>query len=480
MVTIARKCPHITVYVCDISEERIAAWNSERLPIFEPGLYEAVAECRNRNLFFTTDVAKAVQECDIIFVSVNTPTKRSGLGAGRAASLCTWELAGRSIAKSALSSKIVIEKSTVPVRTAAALQRVLECNRSDGVEFVILSNPEFLAEGTAIRDLNEPDRVLVGGPETALGKQAVDILVDVYANWVPRERIMTSNIWSSELSKLVANAFLAQRVSSINAISQLCEKTGADVTEVAKAIGMDSRIGPKFLQASVGFGGSCFQKDILNLVYICENQGLPEIAEYWQKVVDLNDFQKMSFAKKIIDSMFNTITGKKIAIFGFAFKKDTSDTRETPSMDVCRILMEEGARLMVYDPKVTREQALREFADHGIKADFGNLFVTAQSPREAVIDAHAIVVLTEWDEFKYYNYEEFYGLMTKPAFLFDGRNIIDHDNLADIGFEVHATGKGTKNGDPEMFRGLSFAGRSTTRASTIVPSSGEESVTYRG
>ena len=442
MAMIAKKCPNIEVYVLDISVERIAAWNSDRLPIFEPGLSEIVHAQRGRNLFFTTDVEKCISECDIIFVSVNTPTKKTGVGAGRACNLSSWEKAGRSIAKFSKGAKIIVEKSTVPVRTAAALYRVLNAN-SAGSNFTILSNPEFLAEGTAMSDLENPDRILIGGPETSTGKRALTIVADIYRQWVPAERVLTTGLWSAELSKLVANAFLAQRVSSINAIAQLCDVTGADVDEVSRSIGMDSRIGPKFLKASVGFGGSCFQKDILNLVYICESFGLSDVAHYWQQVVSMNNLQKSYFTNKILHAMFNTVTGKKIAVFGFAFKKDTGDTRETPAVTVCDMLMEEGARLFCYDPQVTRQQALREFEDHGVNRDFGTSFCTAATPEEAISEAHAIIILTEWDEFKTYDYAKFYERMQKPAFVFDGRNLLEHQKLRDIGFEMHAIGKGT-------------------------------------
>jgi UDPglucose 6-dehydrogenase len=440
MATIAYYCPDIEVHIVDLNQARINAWNSDSLPIYEPGLEEVVMKCRGKNLFFSTDVEGMVKACDIIFVSVNTPTKKVGSGAGRAANLCWWESCGRDIAKWANSSKIIVEKSTVPVRTAEALQRVLSNNQKDGIEFTILSNPEFLAEGTAMRDLAEPDRVLIGGNEDAAGQAALAALVDVYARWVPRERILTTNLWSSELSKLVANAFLAQRVSSINSISQLCEKTGANVAEISRAIGMDSRIGPKFLSASVGFGGSCFQKDILNLVYICESFGLFDVAKYWQGVVDMNDLQKEVFVKRMVDSMFHNVNGKKIAIFGFAFKKDTGDVRETPAIHVCHKLLDEGAILHIWDPKVSRESALREFKEHNIEVDESR-FITCSSAAEAVDDSHAIAVLTEWDEFKKYDYEKFMGMMHKPAFLFDGRNIIDHEKLSGLGFEVHSIGK---------------------------------------
>jgi len=439
--TIALKCPHVKVTIVDLNEARIAAWNSDDLPIFEPGLDEVVKACRGRNLFFSTDVKGAIQEADIIFASVNTPTKICGVGAGRAADLRFIESVGRTVAQYANRAKIIIEKSTVPVKTAEALERVVKANQGSHQKFWILSNPEFLAEGTAMKDLSNPDRVLIGGPTSPDGVAAAGVLSDIYANWVPRDRILTTNLWSSELSKLVANAMLAQRVSSMNAISQLCEKTGADVQEVSRAIGADTRIGPKFLGASVGFGGSCFQKDILNLVYICESEGLPEVAQYWQQVVDMNEHQKTAFCGNIISSLFNTVTNKKIAVFGFAFKKDTGDVRETPAISVCNGLLEDGANVFVYDPKVKKEDALQEFKYKNMQVDESKL-VWAKSPSEAVDGAHAIVVLTEWDEFKTYPYSDFYQTMMKPAFVFDGRSILNHKELEKIGFEVHAIGKG--------------------------------------
>lgn len=461
MATIAQKCPNITVYVADMNEARIAAWNTEdfSLPIYEPGLLEVVKECRGRNLFFTTAVKEKIEECDIIFVSVNTPTKTTGLGAGRAADLRFVESVGRTIADHANQSKIVVEKSTVPVRTASALERVLTSNedvKKDNKRFWILSNPEFLAEGTAMKDLAAPDRVLIGGPQNPHGKIAISVLADIYAQWVPREKILTTNLWSSELSKLVANAMLAQRVSSINSVSQLCERTGADIKEVSRAIGHDARIGPKFLNASVGFGGSCFQKDILNLVYICEQFGLHEVAAYWQQVVDMNNHQKVTFCERIIHSMFNTVTSKKMAIFGFAFKKDTGDVRQTPAVKVCEMLMADGAKLHVFDPKVTLEDAKYEFKHSNVEVD-DRLLTWAASPDEAVEGAHAIIVLTEWDEFKGYDYEQFFKKMMKPAFVFDGRNILDHFYLDQIGFEVHAIGKANMAGPKAYERRGSFS-----------------------
>merc|ERR1711915_281677 len=439
--TIALKCPHVQVTIVDLNEARIAAWNSDDLPIYEPGLDEVVKACRGKNLFFSTDVKGAIEEADIIFASVNTPTKIKGVGAGRAADLRYIESVGRTVAQYADRPKIIIEKSTVPVKTAEALERVVTANQGASQKFWILSNPEFLAEGTAMKDLSAPDRVLIGGPTSTDGMAAASVLVDIYANWVPREKILTTNLWSSELSKLVANAMLAQRVSSMNSISQLCEKTGADVQEVSRAIGADSRIGSKFLGASVGFGGSCFQKDILNLVYICGSEGLTEVAKYWQMVVDMNEHQKQTFAGKIISSLFNTVTNKKIAVLGFAFKKDTGDVRETPAVTVCNMLLQDGANVTVYDPKVKREDALSEFKYHKMAVDESRL-VFAETPEEAVDGAHALVVLTEWDEFNQYPYDAFYAKMMKPAFLFDGRGILDHTGLEDLGFEVHAIGKG--------------------------------------
>jgi UDPglucose 6-dehydrogenase len=450
MAMIALNCPEIEVVVVDINEARIAAWNSPDLPIYEPGLQEVVEKCRGKNLFFSIDVAKHVAEADIIFVSVNTPTKTTGVGAGKAADLTYWEGAARTIASVATSSKIIVEKSTVPVKTAEAIEKVLRRNCSDpAVHFEILSNPEFLAEGTAIEDLTAPDRVLIGGKETESGQAAVAALVSVYAHWVPKERILCTNLWSAELSKLTANAFLAQRISSVNSISALCEATGADVSQVARAIGTDSRIGPKFLNASVGFGGSCFQKDILNLVYICECAGLPEVAKYWDAVVSMNDYQKQRFVHRVIGAMFNTIKGKRVAVFGFAFKKDTGDTRETPAIDVCRGLMADGAKLCIYDPKVTAAQVNLDLAtakfewDHPVaKAQpLKDSVEVLNDPMEAARGAHAICVLTEWDEFKSYDYQAVYDAMVKPAFVFDGRNILDHAKLREIGFIVYALGK---------------------------------------
>jgi UDPglucose 6-dehydrogenase len=433
MAVIAKNCPQHRVVVVDINAGKIAAWKSDRLPIYEPGLKDVVLAARDRNLFFSTEIDRNIAEADIIFVSVNTPTKTFGHGAGKAADLQYWEKTARQILESSTSPKIVIEKSTLPVRTAHAMERILDSN-AKGIHFDIISNPEFLAEGSAIKDLEEPDRVLIGGRETASGQKAIQTIVDIYAQWVPRERIVTTNLWSSELSKLVANAFLAQRISSINAISNLCEQTEADIAEVAHAIGMDSRIGPRFLRASVGFGGSCFKKDILNLVYLCEHYGLYEVAAYWEQVVTMNEYQQTNFVLKMVDAMFNTVADKRIALFGAAFKANTSDTRESPALAVCRTLLEERANVVMSDP----------YALDNARADLGEAaerVIFEPDPYAAAEGAHAIVILTEWSRFTELDYEAIYDSMVKPAFVFDGRNILDHKKLYDIGFNVYAVGK---------------------------------------
>ena len=438
MAMIASKCPHINVAVVDINRERIDAWNSDTLPVYEPGLDEIVKKSRNQNLFFSTEVDKKIEESEIIFISVNTPTKDYGSGLGQAADLRYVEACARRIAEVAKSSKIIVEKSTVPVRTAEMVQTIL---KSNGNEFShqVVSNPEFLAEGTAVPDLLNPDRVLIGGEKTSDGLAAVEKIVEIYANWVERDRIITTNLWSSELSKLTANAFLAQRISSINAISALCEETGANVDEVANSIGTDSRIGPKFLKSSVGFGGSCFQKDILNLCYLCRYFRLPEVANYWEQVISMNEYQKERFVRRILSSMFNTVSGKKIAILGYAFKKDTNDARESPAIGVCKRLLNEKAKLSIYDPKVESTTILSS-----LKTQLGNdeNIEIAGSVLEAVTDSHCVVVLTEWDEFKEVNFKEVYSLMHKPASLFDGRNILNLNELRSIGFSAVGIGSG--------------------------------------
>ncbi|PKY45365.1 nucleotide sugar dehydrogenase [Rhizophagus irregularis] len=444
---IAYKCHDIDVTIVDLNESRIAAWNSDHLPIYEPGLDKIVFERRGKNLFFTTQVEQSVLEADLIFVSVNTPTKKSGLGAGFAADLAYVESATRQIADVAKSSKIVVEKSTVPCRTAESMRTILEANSNENIRFDILSNPEFLAEGTAINDLLNPDRVLIGGLQTPEGMKAQQALVEVYAHWVPTDRIITTNLWSSELSKLAANALLAQRISSINALSAICEATGADIDEVAYACGRDTRIGPKFLKASVGFGGSCFQKDILNLVYLSEQLNLPEVAAYWKQVVDLNEYQKKRFVSRVIKTLFNTITNKKIAIFGFAFKKDTGDTRESAAITLCKDFIQENAKVRIYDPKVTTEQIFLDLSEPGVvdnTKQLKNRVTIAKSAYEASEDADAIVITTEWDEFKVsieLDYQKIYDQMHKPAFIFDGRLILDAEKLRNIGFRVHTIGR---------------------------------------
>ena len=436
MSVIASKCPEIRIDIVDINEERISEWNSDKLPIYEPRLDQIVKEARGRNLFFSTNIEEAIVDADIIFISVNTPTKTYGHGANRAADLKYVEAVARSIAENAKTPKIVVEKSTIPVRTAEAIRSVFDAY-GDSLNHQVLSNPEFLAEGTAVYDLENPDRVLIGGEQTPEGLEAIETLASIYNSWVPSEKIIKTNLWSSELSKLVANAFLAQRVSSINSISALCEKTEADVDEVALAIGADTRIGPKFLKASIGFGGSCFEKDILNLVYLCEHFGLPEVAQYWESVLNINNWQKKRFADNVVDSFFNTINDKVIAVLGFAFKKDTNDTRKSPAIDICKRLLEERATLNIYDPKVESEkifQNLESNNQHSMVNICSNSIETFQN-------ANAILILTEWDEFKQIDFTKAFEVMKKPAWIFDGRNILDHQELKTIGFEVKAIGK---------------------------------------
>lgn len=433
MAMIAAKCPQYRVVVVDIDKEKIRCWNSDHLPIYEPGLDELVKKTRNGNLFFSTEIDKGIQECEIIFVSVNTPTKNFGQGAGKAADLQYWEKTARQILESSSEGKIIVEKSTLPVRTAEAMERILNEN-SRGIHFEVLSNPEFLAEGTAVRDLENPDRVLVGSRETPEGIRARKEIVEIYAHWVPGDRIIESNVWSSELSKLTANAFLAQRISSINSISALCEKTGADVDEVAYAMGMDARIGPHFLKASVGFGGSCFKKDILNLVYICQGYGLQEVADYWESVVRINEWQERRFIQNMLSQMFNTVAGKRIALLGFAFKANTGDTRESAAIYVAKGLLEERAQVVISDPKAI-ENARKDLKD----VTEGVLFET--DPYKAAEGAHAIAILTEWALYRDLDYGRILKSMIHPAFIFDGRNILDHHRLFEMGFNVFRIGK---------------------------------------
>ncbi len=433
MAMIANKCPDYRVTVVDINASRIDAWNSDQLPVYEPGLDEIVRKTRGKNLFFSKDIERKIKENDIIFVSVNTPTKTFGTGAGMAADLQYWEKTARQILDNSESSKIVIEKSTLPVKTALAMERILSSGKGN-ISFDVLSNPEFMAEGTAMSDLEIPDRVLIGSRDTQSGQKACAELVEIYARWVPRKKIITTNIWSSELSKLVANAFLAQRVSSINSISALCEKTDADISEVASAVGMDSRIGAKFLKAGIGFGGSCFKKDILNLVYLCHYYGLPDVAAYWENVVKINDYQQERFIANILRAMFNTLAGKKICLMGFAFKADTGDTRESPAINIARKLLEEHAEVIITDPKALANAALD-------LADISEGVSYIEDPYQAAKGCHALAVLTDWDLYKKLNYARIYKSMVKPAFLFDGRNIVDHSKCFEIGFNVYPIGK---------------------------------------
>jgi len=432
MAVIANKCPDYKVTVVDIAQERIAAWNSDCLPIYEPGLKDRIDKVRGENLFFSTDIDGNIAEADIIFVSVNTPTKTFGEGAGKAVDLQYIEQTARRIKENSTSSKIVIEKSTLPVRAAETMASILHSGENS-IRFDILSNPEFMAEGTAIRDMEEPDRVLIGSHDTPAGNAARDELLKIYLRWVPREKIITTKLWSSELSKLVANAFLAQRISSINSIAAICEATEAEVLEVADAVGRDSRIGSKFLKAGVGFGGSCFRKDILNLVYLCEYYKLDDVAQFWSSVIEINDNQMERFVNRILETMFQTLVDKKIAVFGFAFKPDTGDTRDAPAIYICKRLLEERARLSITDPQAI-SNAQKDLA--GIdEAEF------MEDPYEAAREAHAIALLTEWSEYRDLDYQIIFNKMSKPAFIFDGRNHLDHKKLFEIGFNVYPVGQ---------------------------------------
>ncbi len=450
MAVIALKCPDINVNVVDINKKRIDDWNSDdfnNLPVYEPGLSSIVKKTRGKNLFFSNNVKENITKSEIIFIAVNTPTKTYGKGKGMAADLTYVENCARDIAKYSNSDKIVVEKSTLPVRTAESVKKILENNSN--YNFQVLSNPEFLAEGTAIDDLFKSDRVLIGGENSVDGNNAVNQLVDIYHRWIPKEKILTTNVWSSELSKLVSNAFLAQRISSINSISALCEKTGADVSEVAFAVGKDSRIGPKFLNSSVGFGGSCFQKDILNLVYIAKSYGLTEVAEYWSQVVKINDYQKLRFSNLILSNLYNTINNKKITFFGWAFKKDTNDTRESSAIYVADQLLNEGAKIVVYDPKVKPERIIADITMlneyKGFDKDEIDEKVKRISFQKKYLDAcnnsHAIAIMTEWDEFKAFDYSRIYQIMKKPSFIFDGRKILNKKELENIGFHAFEIGK---------------------------------------
>ncbi len=446
MAVIAYKCPEIKVTVVDINEERIKAWNNENLsllPIYEPGLDEIILKCRGKNLFFSTEIKLELSRSDIIFLSVNTPTKLKGLGAGKAIDLKWVEQSARQIAKYAKNNATIVEKSTLPVKTAETIKKILETsdkNNSQKKNFHVLSNPEFLSEGTAIDNLINPDRILIGGDN----EDSINLLIDLYLNWIPKDKILRTNIWSSELSKLTANAFLAQRISSINSISALCEKTGADISDVSKAVGMDSRIGQKFLNSGPGFGGSCFKKDILNLVYICNYYGLNEVADFWEQVIIMNDWQQKRITEIIIMKLFGTISNKTIAIFGFAFKKNTNDTRESPSIKICKELLNEGANLLIYDPKVSSSQITKELNQIENKSKVFNeemgVWKLCNTKEQACKNADAVVILTEWEEFKFIKWGNIKSLMRKPSWIFDTRNIIKKKEVLSEGFQFWRVG----------------------------------------
>ncbi len=445
MAVIADRCPEIEVTVVDLNAARIAAWNSldlARLPIYEPGLDAVLQRARGRNLHFSTDVDQAIAAADMVFLSVNTPTKTRGVGAGQASDLRWIEACTRQVAAAAKGHTIVVEKSTLPVRTAETIQAILAAAQvGEDKSFAVLSNPEFLAEGTAINDLENPDRVLIGGNDAA----ALNALAEIYEHWVPTVKILRTNLWSSELSKLTANAFLAQRISSINSIAALCEATGADVKEVAKAIGSDSRIGNRFLQSGPGYGGSCFQKDILNLVYLCGYYGLAEVASYWQQVVQLNNWQQQRIARLVVQKLFNTVNGKRIAMLGFAFKANTNDTRESPAIRIAKELLEEGAQLAIHDPKVNPDQISKDLAQPpGLDraADVHGGWSMAPSPLEACIGADAVIVVTEWQQYFHLDWQGIYAVMRKPAWLFDTRAIADGKAALAAGMQVWTIGEG--------------------------------------
>ena len=447
MAVIADRCPQVQVTVVDLNQARIDAWNDpdlSRLPVYEPGLDAVVGRARGRNLSFSTAVEAAIADADMVFISVNTPTKTKGLGAGQASDLRWVEACARTVAKAAQGHTIVVEKSTLPVRTAAVIKTILEaaCDGEDQRTFSVLSNPEFLAEGTAIRDLEAPDRVLIGGDDST----SINALAAIYAQWVPQQQILRTNLWSSELSKLTANAFLAQRISSINSIAAFCEASGADVREVARAIGTDSRIGPKFLNAGPGFGGSCFQKDILNLVYLCRHFGLPEVADYWESVVALNTWQQHRIARLVVQKLFGTVTGKRLAILGFAFKADTNDTREAPAIRICRDLLEEGAQLVIHDPKVKADQMARDLnqepASQVDRLSGTGSWAEAGSVEDAVMGADAVLILTEWQHYRDLNWQALAAQMRKPAWVFDARSVADPAQIKAAGLSLWRVGDG--------------------------------------
>ncbi|KAH8584618.1 UDP-glucose 6-dehydrogenase [Cryptosporidium sp. chipmunk genotype I] len=468
MAMIAYKCPNLEVYVCDKNVKRIQEWNSDTSPIYEPGLSEILKKTLNVNLFFTHEIDKVIKECDIIFISVNTPTKTYGKNKGEALDLSMMEDCCRTISKFSETSKVVIEKSTVPVKTSESLLEVLySCRTRKDVEFTVISNPEFLAEGTAISDLEFPDRVLIGGrTDSEIGKIGMEILKMIYLNWIPEEKILMMNVWSAELAKLASNAFLAQRISSINSFSRLCEVTGADISQISQAVGSDKRIGSQFLTSSIGFGGSCFKKDILCLAYLFDHFNLKNEAEYWRQVIHLNEVQKTSFSAKIVKSMFNSLNNKKIAVLGFSFKKNTSDVRETPSGTICFELLREGANITIFDPQSKKSEMISELSKYGIRymsyqniqqnevtvdleqteqeivsnyLSHNNIQISSEL-ETAVQGSHALVFCTDWKTFKEINFQQAFNNMEKPAFIFDGRNFLHHHQLFEIGFNVFPIG----------------------------------------
>ena len=459
MAVIADNCPNIQIEVVDVSEERIKQWNSEdldTLPIYEPGLSEIVSRCRGKNLHFSTSIKEKINKADMIFISVNTPTKQKGIGAGKASDLKWVEASARQVAEYSSGHTIVVEKSTLPVRTAETIMSILNVSKSSKSNtkntptFDVLSNPEFLSEGTAIYDLKNPDRVLIGGEND----KAIQSLSNIYQNWVPDRKILTTNIWSSELAKLTANAFLAQRISSINSISALCEQTGADIREVSRAIGSDSRIGSKFLDSGPGFGGSCFKKDILNLVYLAEYFGLPEVASFWNEVVKINTWHQHRISKLIIKKLFGTISNKKIAILGFAFKSNTNDTRESAAITICKDLLDEGAELLIHDPKVNAKQIESDLRILSESSKSNNLSFEkkegegtwdfSKTVENTFSNADAILILTEWQEYSRIDWKEAYKMMRKPAWVFDSRSIIEPKKVIDAGINIWRIGDGLR------------------------------------
>ena len=451
MSVIADKCPNIKINVVDKNTKRIELWNSsnlESLPIFEPGLDEIIERCRGKNLTFSTDIKEKISSADMIFISVNTPTKKKGIGAGQASDLKWVEACAREVAKFATGHTIVVEKSTLPVKTAEVIKTILKTSKSNSKSFEVLSNPEFLSEGTAIKDLEKPDRVLIGGESN----DAIMALSNIYSSWVPKEKILHTNIWSSELSKLTANAFLAQRISSINSISALCESTGADVREVSRAIGLDSRIGSRFLNSGPGFGGSCFKKDILNLVYLAKFFGLQEVADFWVEVVKLNDWHQHRLSKLITQKLLGTISGKKICILGFAFKANTNDTRESASITICRDLLEEGAFLSINDPKVSKEQIELDLKSKSLtsinyseKTDFFSLEGQWSFEKDIYKSAHnsdAILILTEWENYLNIDWNKISENMRKPSWVFDARSILNPEEIINNDLHLWRIGDG--------------------------------------